>query len=76
MVRAFVIGDTKGRMVILPQFDLAMEFYRGLASVEIGEKWLIVNRNGRFLTRQRFRGIGGFWDRLFTFLSLIVSGDT
>jgi hypothetical protein len=41
--------NTKGKMVIAPQFDFARDFYEGLAGVKIGGKWGYIDKAGKMV---------------------------
>ena len=41
--------NTKGKMVIAPQFDFAHDFYEGLAGVEIDKKWGYIDKTGKMV---------------------------
>jgi hypothetical protein len=41
--------DKTGKYIINPQFDEAMGFNEGLASVRIGDKWGYIDKNGKFV---------------------------
>jgi WG containing repeat len=43
--------NTKGKLVIKPQFDAAWSFYEDLAAVKIGEKWGYIDRTGKLVIR-------------------------
>ncbi|MDL1891976.1 WG repeat-containing protein, partial [Sphingobacteriales bacterium CHB3] len=38
--------DTKGQMVVQPQFDLAWDFYQGSAFVKLNNKYGFVDKEG------------------------------
>ncbi len=55
LLAAVKVGDkwgyinTKGKMVITPQFDFAHDFYEGLAGVKIGDKWGYIDKAGKMV---------------------------
>ena len=56
--------DRSGARIIQPQFDLALPFFGGIASVKVSGKWGFVNKKGEFTINPQFMAIGGFRDQL------------
>ena len=52
--------DTKGNIVIEPQFALARSFSNGLAAVFNGEKWGYINTEGQLAIDYQFLDAGYF----------------
>src|SRR6266508_5961755 len=56
--------DTKGRIVINPQFDSAADFSEGLSVVWVGKKVGYINTKGDFVINPQFDGGDSFSDGL------------
>jgi hypothetical protein len=41
--------DKTGKIVIEPQFDLALDFDSGIASVKVGDRWGYIDTNGKYI---------------------------
>jgi WG containing repeat len=48
--------DRSGKVVVAPQYDVADDFYEGLASVEIGDKWGYIDPSGKTAISLQFDG--------------------
>ncbi len=44
--------DKAGKVVIAPQFDDALDFSEGLASVRIGWKWCYIDKTGKIVFKE------------------------
>ena len=56
--------DTKGKMVILPQFDEALKFSEGLAAVFIECRWGYIDKTGALVIKPRFKFASEFSEGL------------
>ena len=46
--------DKTGKYVIASQFDACSTFFRGLASVRVGDKWGYIDLTGRYTINPQF----------------------
>src|SRR6218665_2984939 len=46
--------DSTGKMVIKPQFNLAMDFKEGLARIKLGSKWGYIDSTGKMVIKPQF----------------------
>jgi hypothetical protein len=56
--------DSKGKIVIQPQFDEADEFSEGLAPIRIGDKWGYIDPTGRIVIKPQYGRVGEFSEGL------------
>jgi len=56
--------DSKGKIVIQPQFDEADEFSEGLAPVRVGDKWGYIDPTGRIVIKPQYGRVGEFSEGL------------
>jgi hypothetical protein len=52
--------DKSGKFVIQPQFEDALEFFDGLAAVEVSKKWGYIDKTGKGVIPARFDEAAGF----------------
>jgi hypothetical protein len=52
--------DKEGEVVIRPQYDLADNFFEGLAKVELNGKWGFIDKNGKFVIAPLYDYAGAF----------------
>jgi len=46
--------------VIEPQFEVAADFYDGLARIEVQDLWGFIDKSGEFVIQPQFRSAGDF----------------
>lgn len=56
--------DTKGNMVLEPQFSYACQFADGMARVVVGKKWGIIDKTGKFLVEAKYQDLCEFKEGL------------
>src|SRR5207237_1438165 len=56
--------NKSGKFAIPPQFDLALCFSEGLASVKVNDKWGYINRTGTMVIEAKFVEADSFFDGL------------
>ena len=59
--------NTKGEMIIKPQYDSCDSYNEGYAKVQVGDKWGIIDKNGNSIIKPIYKNITPGENGIFTF---------